>query len=1763
MSPTRSSRRSMLRSSVLLVTTLILLLAVADGVSAFNRNPPYHQASAYPIYGCYDIATAGIGMWDGVSPYQQEFNVPGPVADAYLYWIGTEDVGAPGAPTRSDLMYNGTTVVGEQTSAQSFLHDPPWYMWRANIGPKGYNLIAQGNNKFTLSGWGEVDVPASNGASVVVVYSTGNCARPNQVNLIDNMNYYWERLTDQQTTNPMVFTFPPAPVDQEITIWLHHAGTYRKNVEQNFCRPEAIWEVSGTGTPPETLIDYNSPSTSPVGAKKIVQGAFWQAECGTPQTQYPLVDLLGWRNGQGPTPWVGGFISAEWSISRLKVVVPAGNTWLALQGESVRTGDPDPFRTGESEALFGQAVVPLYNPELRVAKTDGVSTAQPGDNLTYTITYENYGAAPAQSTTLVDKLPEHSGFVSASNGGTFNATDRTVTWNLGTLAAGAKGQVTLTVKLDVTFPAGKTTLTNQVIISSPTPGDTNPSDNTAIDTTDVTAKVELAIQKSAAPEPVEAGGALTYSFSWTVTGNAVAPGVTIVDTLPATVTFVSASNGGVFNPATNQVTWNLGDVTPAASGTYAINVTVKSPLYSGSTFLNAVTIADGVGDNATATATSTVHSDHTLSIAKVAAPEPVEAGSNLTYTITWSVAGNEPSPNAMIVDTLPPHVAYVSATGGGVYDPAGRTITWSLDTVMPPQGGSFEVVVTVESPLRNGAQLTNIVNFKDDDAQTPPAQATVVSTVHADHELHIAKADNPDPVEKGAQLTYVIDWSITGNEPADGVALNDPLPFGTQFVSATNGGSYNPATGEVVWTLGNLSPFISGTVTLVVQVNKDFPNGLDISNRVTISDAVPGKEKTAQANTRVVQTPQGSIGDTVWYDANSNGIQEPGEPGIPGVTLTLYNAGPDSRCGTADDTTLATTITDSNGKYRFAALAAGTYCVMVTDSTVPPGLVLTGGTNPHGPIALAEGQQYNDADFGYGPKAGTGTIGDRVWSDANGNGLQDSGEVGIGNVTLALMNAGPDQQCGTADDTSIANTTTASDGSYLFTGVAPGTYCVKVTDTNQVLTGLTLTGGTNPHGPIHLPAGGTYLDADFGYHGTTNYTGRIGDLVFYDANRNGVFEPGPIERGISGVTLSLMTPGPDGAFGTSDDVQVATAVTDGNGNYLFDGLPDGRYEVIVTDLNGRLVGYTQTYGVPNTNNNGQVSPYPATISGGNQVLTADFSYADGHLLTVTKTNNLPVGSAAEAGTDFVWTISYSVTGRETAPNVMLKDPLPTQVDFVSASNGGTFDPATRLVTWSLGNLNPGASGSVTLTVHVKKPLPNNSYIFNTVTIVDDARVTDQDTDIVRVHSVPVLALTKTNQPTGEVKPGDTIIYTLCYSNTGNGDATGVLLTDALPRYTSYVAGSATNGGTYDAAAGMLTWNLGTLAPDATGCVSFAVTVNMTIPGAKDVSQGLTIDNTATLTSNELPPLTASTSNPLNALVKLALTKANNPTGEVMPGDTITYTICYANNGNANATGVVLKDAIPAYTTYLPGSAIGGAVYDEPNRMLTWNIGVLAPGESACVRFSVTVDTKAGQAAALSFSEWSALAVTNTAILKSDQLPDLTATVTNPLNAVVNPMVVKSASSPMVHMGETIVFTVTATNNGTATAHNVVVTDTIHPKLSGVTLTTSKGTASYDVATRVWTVLIGTLAPGESVTIVLTGTSAVVIPQELPYGITNTAILGYEEGSPRISNTVGVTVVGAPLPSEIPEPGTWLLLGVGLAGLGGYVAMRARGRRKRA
>src|SRR5205807_258549 len=139
-----------------------------------------------------------------------------------------------------------------------------------------------------------------------------------------------------------------------------------------------------------------------------------------------------------------------------------------------------------------------------------------------------------------------------------------------------------------------------------------------------------------------------------------------------------------------------------------------------------------------------------------------------------------------------------------------------------------------------------------------------------------------------------------------------------------------------------------------------------------------------------------SVGDFVWNDVNGNGVQDTGEAGIGGEIGRASWRG----------SVMATQTTSGNGGYLFGGLAPGAYTVQVdTASPALVGFVATAtgqGTaatdsNPNpsaiSPSTLASGQSDLTVDFGFYKPA---TLGDFVWNDANANGLQDTGEAGIG-----------------------------------------------------------------------------------------------------------------------------------------------------------------------------------------------------------------------------------------------------------------------------------------------------------------------------------------------------------------------------------------------------------------------------------------------------------------------------------------------------------------------------------------------------------------------------------------------------------------------------------------------------------------------------------------------------------------------------------------------------------------------------------------------
>jgi hypothetical protein len=153
----------------------------------------------------------------------------------------------------------------------------------------------------------------------------------------------------------------------------------------------------------------------------------------------------------------------------------------------------------------------------------------------------------------------------------------------------------------------------------------------------------------------------------------------------------------------------------------------------------------------------------------------------------------------------------------------------------------------------------------------------------------------------------------------------------------------------------------------------DVPDGKTATNPIIIH-MDGAKNVTGDCFTSCVP---GSIGDTVFYDNNNNGTQDPGEGGRAGVQVNLYEDDGDGKFNPTGGTDefIGTRTTAGGGVYLFADLDPWCdegYWVLVLENTLPPGVTLTTGSNPIGPICLEEGESYDLADFGYQPAAPVG-----------------------------------------------------------------------------------------------------------------------------------------------------------------------------------------------------------------------------------------------------------------------------------------------------------------------------------------------------------------------------------------------------------------------------------------------------------------------------------------------------------------------------------------------------------------------------------------------------------------------------------------------------------------------------------------------------------------------------------------------------------------------------------------------------------------------
>ena len=327
-----------------------------------------------------------------------------------------------------------------------------------------------------------------------------------------------------------------------------------------------------------------------------------------------------------------------------------------------------------------------------VATPDPAVTAT---NLTYTITVTNHGPSSAKTVVVSHALPSGSIFVSATNSqGNVQQSGGIVTFNFGKIAA--RGGASASV---VVIPTATGTISSTATVSSEQPDPDLSNNSVTVISRVVLPSADLGVTILDSPDPVTAGGTLTYTIAVTNRGPITASGVKLTNSLPSTAAFVSAaSTQGSFVNLGGTIIYNLGNI-PNGGG--AVVTIVVRPFVIGTITATSRVVSDqsdSVPGNNVASATTTVAPAADLALTIVETPHTVVVGSNVTFAITVTNRGPNVATGVSINGTLPPAAIFVTNfLTQGSFARAGNSFNASVGSLASGSGAVLTIVMTSPS----------------------------------------------------------------------------------------------------------------------------------------------------------------------------------------------------------------------------------------------------------------------------------------------------------------------------------------------------------------------------------------------------------------------------------------------------------------------------------------------------------------------------------------------------------------------------------------------------------------------------------------------------------------------------------------------------------------------------------------------------------------------------------------------------------------------------------------------------------------------------------------------------------------------------------------------------------------------------------------------------------------------------------------------------------------------------------------------------------
>jgi uncharacterized repeat protein (TIGR01451 family) len=1003
---------------------------------------------------------------------------------------------------------------------------------------------------------------------------------------------------------------------------------------------------------------------------------------------------------------------------------------------------------------------------------------------------------------------------------------------------------------------------------------------------------DLAVGMVSLPEPAFVGSPLTYVISVTNRGPSLAKTVSVSQTLPSGVSFVSgnASQGAVVHSA-GVVTANLGQMSANSTATISVQVL---PIASGLASCTATASSEQPDfdlSNNSVTIFSHVNAPTAdLAVGALAAPSSILVGGSVTYTISVTNNGPSAAPSGVLLtNVLPAGMSLLgqSVSQGSVLSVNGNTVVFSLGGMSA--GGRATATVTARANA-TGTLVANATVASLDPSLVDPIvgnnSATAVVSVGPAADLALSLNVFPNPVVLNSNVTFVASVTNTGPSAGNSITVNATLPPGLPLVSTNYSQgtvSFNNGS-NVVWHVGTLAPGAGTILSIVLNANRQGSNFLATAS-VSATEADPNLNNNSAAVTLLIAQPfLNIVAAGASLTSPSSGYLDIGQTNV--IQFRLQNM------GNVFNTNLVVTLQ--------------------TNASVTP----LSGPQTYGilkPIGLP----------GAGPVSrpftfiSNGTNGGTVIAVLT---LKDAVNATLPPVTFTFV---------LPTITSFANTSliTIPDPDRmptLFSGPAkPYPSAVSVAGITgqvaRVTTTLVNMSHSYPHDINALLVGPTGAKTLLLSHAANASSVSNVTVTFDDNAGAAIAESGSITAG--SWQPSAYAPSPVFSNPAPAGPYTASLSTFGGVN------PNGNWSLFVFD--------------DSTGDAGEIaqgwSLNLATVTPVNQIADVGIT-------------GVATPAPVLAGDALTYTFTISNAGPSSASGVVFSNLLPATVTLLNAAvSQGNYVTNGNLVTGNLATLPVGSNATVTVVV---KPGPGAAGQLNNTAYASafeaDLHTSDNHISVISTVNLPNADLAASiSTASTNVWVGSNVVYTINVTNAGPGTALSATVSDPLPPFTAYVTGSSSVGSVALNGSSVVA-TLGDLPAGAWATVTLTLvhqspgSVTNTVTVATASSDTVSGNNTASARVTALAPA------PIIVAVGAALVDEEflPPNGVVDPGEQVTVSLILANTGvlDANnltatllaATGVTQPSGPVSYGRV----AVGGA---SVTRQFTFRASVSAVG----------------------------------------------------------------------------------------------------------------------------------------------------------------------------------------------------------------------------